>query len=115
MSATLEQTWIDVCRQSDLTSHVGSCVLLEDIQVAVFYLQDEDKIFAIDNYDPKSGANVLSRGMVGDVNGELVVASPIYKQHYNLETGVCLEDEEVAIRTFPARIESGMVQLTLPR
>lgn len=115
MSATLETTWIDVCRQSELISHVGSCVLLEGIQVAVFYFQDEEKIYAVDNYDPKSGANVLSRGMVGDIKGEVVVASPIYKQHYNLETGACLEDEEVCIRTFPARIEAGMVQLGLPR
>ena len=35
-----------------------------------------------------------SRGIVGDLQGEPVVASPIYKHHFSLITGRCLEDPE---------------------
>jgi len=55
-----------------------------------------DAVFAIGNYDPASDANVLSRGIVGDIGGEIVVASPIYKQHFSLITGRCLEEPRFA-------------------
>ena len=41
-------------------------------QIAIFRVGDA--IYALDNYDPHSEANVLSRGLVGDLNGEPVVA-----------------------------------------
>ena len=50
------------------------------------------RVHAIGNHDPASDANVLSRGIVGDIGGELVVASPMYKQHFSLLTGRCLEE-----------------------
>ena len=68
-------------------------------------------MFAIDALDPFSNAPVLSRGIVGDLQGQLVVASPIYKQHFSLETGQCLEDEAVAVRTFAARVVGDHVQI----
>ena len=34
----------------------------------------------------RARANVLSRGLVGDLQGERVVASPIYKHHFSLRT-----------------------------
>ena len=43
------------------------------------------QVYALDNFDPHSGANVLSRGIVGDLSGELVVASPVYKHHFSLD------------------------------
>ena len=49
------------------------------------------------NLDPFSRANVLSRGIVGDLKGELVVASPVYKQHFSLRTGQCVEDPDVRV------------------
>jgi len=75
--------------------------------VALFRVQE--KVFAIGNRDPFSGANVLSRGIVGDLKGELVVASPVYKQHFSLLTGRCLEDENVAVPVYVTRIEEGFV------
>ena len=59
-----------------------------------------------DNHDPRSGANVIGRGIVGSVKGELVVASPLYKQHYCLRSGRCLEDPAQVLRTWtaPARL-----------
>jgi NAD(P)H-dependent nitrite reductase small subunit len=75
--------------------------------VAVFRIQE--KIYAVGNHDPISGANVLSRGIVGDLKGELVVASPIYKQHFSLLTGRCVEDASVRIPVYDAKVEEGVV------
>ena len=103
--------WTTVCDLDALLPDVGVRALVGDTQVAVFRLSRPDGVFAIDAFDPFSGAPVLSRGIVGDLKGQLVVASPIYKQHFNLHTGQCLEDEAVAVRTFPVRVVHGHVQV----
>ena len=104
-------TWTTVCELSALTPDVGARALLGDDQVAVFRLSRSGDVFAIDAFDPFSKAPVLSRGIVGDLSGRLVVASPIYKQHFDLETGKCLEDETVAVRTYAVRVVDGGVQV----
>src|SRR5262245_19920184 len=67
--------WVDVCQLEDIVPNTGVCALGSGRQVAVFRL-DGDSVYALDNYDPFSRVNVLSRGIVGDLKGELVVASP---------------------------------------
>lgn len=103
--------WVTVCDTSDLKPNAGVCALVGGHQVAIFYLESDKRIYAIDNYDPIGRANVLSRGIVGDVKGQVVVASPLYKQHFNLETGQCLEQESVKVSTFPVRLEGTLVQI----
>lgn len=104
--------WIDVCSIDDLYPDSGVCALVNGEQVAIFYMPKEGAIYAIGNYDPIGKANVLSRGMIGDLNGEPVVASPLYKQHFNLKTGVCLEEDvkidSYAVRQVGGRIEVGV-------
>lgn len=104
-------TWVDVCGLDDLVDNIGVCTLIDDTQIAIFKLSGCEEIFAIDNHDPFSDANVLSRGVVGDLKGQLVVASPIYKQHFNLQTGQCLEDESISLKTYPTRIVDNIVQV----
>jgi nitrite reductase (NADH) small subunit len=53
----------------------------------------------------------LSRGLIGDLQGQPVVASPLYKQHFNLKTGACLEDENVVIPAYAVRIANGRVEV----
>lgn len=96
--------WVAVCRLDDIVPNSGVCALVGARQVAVFRL-DDDSVYAIDNHDPFSRANVLSRGIVGDVKGELVVASPVYKQHFSLTSGKCLEDPEVRVLVYPVRLD----------
>ena len=110
-AAAESENWVEVYRLDDLIDNVGVCALVNDKQVAIFRLSGSDKLYAIDNHDPFSKANVLSRGVVGDLKGQLVVASPIYKQHFNLETGQCLEDESVCIPVYGVRVIDGMVQI----
>lgn len=106
--------WIDVCSVDDLQPDSGVCALVEGEQVAIFWMPDPDAtVYAIGNYDPFGKANVLSRGLIGDINGQPVVASPLYKQHFNLQTGICLEDETVKIPVYAIRIENSRVQVNL--
>ena len=105
-----EGGWTRVCALEDIPSSMGVCALLGGRQVAVFRLPG-DRLFAIDNHDPNSGANVLSRGIVGDLGGELVVASPMYKHHYKLSTGECLEDAQTPVATYPVKACEGQVWL----
>lgn len=104
--------WIAVCKLTDIVPDTGVCALVNGRQIAVFRLAD-DSVHAIDNLDPFSKANVLSRGIVGDLKGELVVASPVYKQHFNLVTGQCLEEAEVRVAVFPARVENGAIEVKI--
>ena len=98
-----------VCRLDDIVPDTGVCVLVGGEQVAVFRIHQE--VYALGNRDPFSGANVLSRGIVGDLNGELVVASPLYKQHFSLLTGRCIEDPSVSVPVYPARVEGADIQI----
>ena len=98
-----------ICRLDDIVPDTGICALVDGEQVAVFRI--DQKIYAIGNRDPFSGANVLSRGIVGDLNGELVVASPVYKQHFSLLTGRCIEDPSVSVPVYRAQVEGADIQI----
>ena len=105
--------WIDICSVDELQPDSGVCALVDGQQVAIFYMTKDMAVYAVNNYDPFGSANVLSRGIIGDLNGQPVVASPLYKQHFNLQTGACLEDETVTIPAYAVRIENGSVQVSL--
>ena len=102
------QEWSAVCAIDDIVPDTGVCALLGGRQVAVFRV-GEERLFAIDNYDPHSHAAVLSRGLVGSIGERIVVASPIYKQHFDLQSGECLEAPAQSVASYPARIDAGQV------
>ena len=106
-------TWIDICSLEAIAPNTGVCALVEGQQVAIFRIGSEDEVLAISNYDPFSKAFVLSRGIVGDRNGIPKVASPIYKQNFNLITGQCLDDETLSIPTYKVRVVEGRVQIAV--
>lgn len=51
----------------------------------------------------------MSRGIVGDINGEMCVASPLYKQHFSLKSGQCLEDEAHCLKTWRVTVDDNQV------
>ncbi|WP_336763988.1 nitrite reductase large subunit NirB [Asaia sp. VD9] len=110
--------WQTLCEEGDLVPNSGVVAWWEGAQVALFYLPATTggpaRIFAIDNHDPFSKANVIGRGIIGDLKGEIVVASPLYKQHFRLRDGECLEDASVALRVWDARIHEGRVEIRTP-
>jgi nitrite reductase (NADH) large subunit len=93
--------WVSICDLPEILPDTGVCALVDGRQIAVFRI--DETLYAIDNRDPMSGASVLSRGIVGDLRGELVVASPLYKHHYSLTTGRCLEDPDKFVNVYPAK------------
>jgi nitrite reductase (NADH) small subunit len=102
--------WNAICPLERIVPDTGVCALLNGRQVAVFRVGAESpRLFAIDNYDPNSHAAVLSRGLVGSIGERVVVASPIYKQHFDLRTGECLEAPHNSVSSYPVRVEDGQV------
>lgn len=104
-----ENQWIEVCALDDITPNTGVGALIEGQSVALFRVGHEKRIYALSNKDPFSQANVMCRGIIGDLQGERVIASPIYKQHFSLATGRCLEDKDQKLLVFPTKIENGRV------
>src|SRR5687768_2969324 len=116
MTDTLLSTrrWIDVCALADLIPDRGACVLVEGRQVAVFRTSQDGAVYALSNFDPFSEAYVLSRGIVGSRGDAPKVASPMYKQSFDLRTGECLDDPAVRIDVFEVRCLDGRVEIGSP-
>lgn len=103
-------TWNAVCSVDDIVPNTGICALVKDKHVAVFHVKaDTERLFAIDNYDPNAHASVLSRGLVGNLGERVVVASPIYKHHFDLRNGECIESPQNSVSAYPVRIENRTV------
>lgn len=103
--------WLAVCSSDELIPNIGVRALVNGKQIALFKVKDS--VYAIDAVDPFSKTAVLSRGIVGDIKGKIVVASPLYKQHFDLATGHCLEDEGVSVNTYPVRQHEGRLELSM--
>ncbi|ROS76587.1 nitrite reductase small subunit NirD [Cellulomonas sp. PhB143] len=112
-----------VCRLEELVPERGSAALLEGadgapVQVALFRLLD-GTVHAVQQLDPYSGAQVMSRGIVGTRGDEPTVAAPVYKQVFALRTGECLEAGGrtprpglgVHLATFPVEVRDGVVHV----
>ena len=106
-----DKIWVNVCEIDDLLPDTGVCALVNQQQVAIFRSRRLNEVFAVSNYDPVGDANVLSRGIIGSIGEELVVASPLYKEHFSLRTGTCLEKPEYKLQVFPVRVDEGLVQV----
>ncbi|AEG44946.1 nitrite reductase small subunit NirD [Isoptericola variabilis] len=118
-------TWTEVCSLDALVPERGAAALLlapdgTPVQVALFRLLD-DEVRAVQQLDPYSGANVMSRGIVGTRAGEPTVASPVYKQVFALRDGRCLEaggktpvrGHGAHLATYPVEVRDGVVHVGL--
>ncbi len=112
MSMMIESTVATICAASRLAESRGVAALIGGRAIALFALAD-GTFAAIDNLDPCSGASVLSRGIVGEVDGAFTVASPMYKQRFDLRTGRCLDAEGVAVAVHLVRVVDGMVEVVI--
>lgn len=112
MTTTLTDQSTAVCAIEDILPNTGVCALVAGRHVAVFRV-GKDQFHAIDNVDPKNGASVLSRGLIGNLGEHVVVASPLYKHHFVLATGECLENPAWSVRAYPVELHEGQVRVTV--
>ena len=113
MTVLLERTWVDVCAYDALQPERGVRVLVGDTHVAVFRTFNGE-VYAIDAIDPFSGASVLARGIVGTRGDDPFVASPMYKQRFDLRSGRCLDDPAVQVRAHPVDVADNRVRIGCP-
>ncbi|MFC1421249.1 nitrite reductase (NAD(P)H) small subunit [Streptacidiphilus cavernicola] len=103
------RAWLAVCGLDDLVPGRGVALLVDGRQVAAFR-DRSGALYTLDNRDPFSGAHVLSRGLLGSRGPVPVLISPMYKQAFDLRTGVCLDEETgpdggcTTLRTWPIRL-----------
>ena len=105
------QVWTAACRYDFLIPNRGVGVLLADGTQAALFRLDDGALHAVGNIDPFSGAAVMSRGLVGDRAGRACVQSPIKKQAFALDDGVCLDDPSVSLPVYPIRVWAGLVEI----
>jgi nitrite reductase (NADH) small subunit len=110
---SLDTRWLAVCQLEDLLPGRGACALLDGRQVALFRHVD-GRLYAVGNYDPYGKAYVISRGIVGSRADVPTVASPLYKQVFDLRTGRCLDDPDgPALATYPVRVNGATIEVGL--
>lgn len=101
------------CLLSDILPGTGVCALIEGRQVALMRPTRDEQIFAIDNRDPFYQSNVLSRGLIGEHDGEFWVASPLKKQRFRLTDGLCLDNPAVSLTTYRVELRGQEVWVGL--
>lgn len=107
-------TWTAVCKYDELAPERGVACLVDGQQAALFRTFD-GMLHAVGNQDPFSGQFVLSRGIVGTRGDAPTVASPLYKQVFDLRTGVCVTEADVSIPVHEVRCEDGLVEIRIRR
>ena len=101
-----------VCSYDVLLPERGVAALVGDVQIALFRTHG-GSVFAIGNQDPFSGANVMSRGIVGSRGDAPTVASPMFKQVFDLRTGACLDDPSASLPVYSVEVVDGAVVVNL--
>ncbi|MFI0897004.1 nitrite reductase small subunit NirD [Streptomyces sp. NPDC020983] len=96
--------WFAVCPADALQPGRGVAALLPDGQQAALFRDRTGRLYAIGNVDPFTGAAVLSHGLTGSDGDRPYVASPLLKQRFGLADGRCLDDEGVAVASYPVRV-----------
>ncbi|MFG2638623.1 nitrite reductase (NAD(P)H) small subunit [Streptomyces sp. NPDC048362] len=96
-------TWSRACAPDDLIPGRGVAVLSSSGEQVAVFRDRSGALYAVDNRDPFSGAYVMSRGILGSRGSAPTVASPMYKQVFDLRDGRCL-DEPTAPDGTPARL-----------
>ncbi|GAB4413498.1 MAG: nitrite reductase small subunit NirD [Anaerolineae bacterium] len=105
--------WIKVAKSSDFIENGGGCIKHGDLQIAVFNFNRQNW-YAVQNLCPHTRQTVLSRGLIGDKNGEPKVACPLHKQQFSLVSGTPLGGApDYQLTTYPIKEEAGYIYLQL--
>lgn len=110
LTAENVKTWFEVAPVSRWSEDGGAAVKYGNDEIAVFNFSSMNKWFACQNLCPHKKQMILSRGIIGDKNGEPKVACPFHKKQFSLTTGECIDDPECeTIQTYPVKIENDII------
>ena len=87
----------------------GTFVKGNGLELAVFWLNDPDRVVIIDNSCPHASGN-LSGGEVS----ENTVTCRWHHWRFDLDTGLCTDSNRARVRRYPAEIRDGVVWADLP-
>ena len=109
-----EVEWATVCPMDAIVPGTGAAALVAGEQIALVRTRT-GHVYAISNFDPFSRAFVLARGIVGDRDGRPKIASPMYKQSFDLVSGACLDAPQVVLPVYPVRVQGSWIQVGVAR
>ncbi len=101
--------WFLACSEEDIPENGGACVKYKNEQIAIFNFKRRGEWYATQNLCPHRQQMVLSRGIIGTQGDEPKVACPFHKKTFSLRSGKCLNSSEPSIRTYPIKVENGLV------
>jgi len=101
------EPWSALCDLAAVPPQAGIGARLGSERIALFRFGDA--LYALEDREPGSEVSVLSRGILGDVAGEPVVISPLYKQRVRLRDGQSLDDPQQRLRCWPVKLEAGQI------
>jgi nitrite reductase (NADH) large subunit len=110
----LSTQWTRVASVRDVPAEGGVAARHGGTQIAVFHFASTGAWYATQNLCPHKRQMVLARGILGDQSGSPKVACPLHKKTFDLTTGKCTSGEELAIATFPVRVDGDDVYVELP-
>jgi nitrite reductase (NADH) small subunit len=105
------KTWFKVGNVNDFPDNGGACIKYKDKQIAVYNFTRKNKWYACQNLCPHKMEMVLSRGMIGDLEGIPKVACPMHKKTFSLEDGSNLNGDDFQIAVYPVKIEDENVYI----
>ncbi|XDD45827.1 nitrite reductase small subunit NirD [Leptospira sp. WS39.C2] len=98
---------------SNFEKEGGVTAKIGNKQIAIFYFESRNEWYACENACPHTGDMVLSRGILGDSNGEPKVVCPLHKRNFSLQSGECLNDENYKVNLYSVKVENDCVYLEM--
>lgn len=109
-----ERGWVKLGKASDVPQDGGLTYQYGHHQIAVFNFSHRDEWYACQNLCPHKREMVLSRGILGDVQGIPKVACPMHKRSFSLKDGKQLGGDIYSIQTFTVKIDGEDLLVKLP-
>ncbi len=82
----------------------GTFVAFGDHELAVFRLDDPQRVVVIDNSCPHASGNLSGGVVTGNV-----VQCPWHQWEFDLDRGVCTHSELARVRRYPVELRDGVV------
>ena len=96
--------WVELIPVSRCHPHGGTFVSIDGRELAVFILQDPQRIVVIDNSCPHASGNLSGGVVTGSV-----VQCPSHQWEFDLDRGVCTHSELARVQKYPVEVRDGVV------